>query len=309
MPFSASFLRLGLCILSATVLFGCGGPAGPRTGKPQIVCTTGQVADMVQAIAGDQVEVKTLIGPGVDPHSYRASSPDAAALRSADAVFYSGLHLEGRLSEQLEKLAVGKPTLGLGDAIADAAPDRIRRVSGAADPHIWFDAEVWSLSIPAVVEKLSALKPDFKAAFEQAGAKYRDQLLAAHADCKNSIGELPETARLLVTAHDAFEYYGAAYGLEVRGLQGISTVDETSLEEVNRLVELLVDRKVKAVFVESSVPKERLRQVIDGCAARGHSVVVGGELYSDAMGEPGTPAGTYVGMLRYNTQTIVAALK
>ncbi len=286
--------------------------AATSTGKLLVCCTTGQVADMVRAIGGEQLDVSVLIGPGVDPHSFRASSGDAEQLNSAEVIFYNGLHLEGRLSEILEKLNSKKPTLSLGDFLLEKYPDRIRRgaeFGGAADPHIWFDAELWSQAIPAVVETLSKLRPAQKELFTKNGEKYKAELLAIDQYCKEQLATIPTSSRVMVTAHDAFGYFGKAYQIEVHGLQGISTVDEASLAAVNDLIKLLIERKIKAIFVESSVSPERLQQVIAGCKDQGHAVVVGGELYSDALGEEGSEAASYLGMMRTNVKTIVSALK
>lgn len=282
------------------------------TAKLRVCCTTGQVADMVRAIGGDQLEVSVLIGPGVDPHSFRASSGDAERLNAAEVVFYNGLHLEGRLSDILEKLNSKKLTLSLGDYLLAKDPDRIRKgpeFGGAADPHIWFDAELWSHAAPAVVETLTKLRPASKEQFAKNAEKYQAELLEIDRFCREQLATIPAATRVMVTAHDAFGYFGKAYHIEVHGLQGISTVDEASLAAVNELVKMLVDRKIKAIFVESSVSKERLQQVIEGCSKQGHEVVIGGELYSDALGEAGSEAESYLGMMRTNVKTIVSALK
>lgn len=318
----SSFLSVTTLLAGLCLVLGCGSspsnPGNPATppqnssGKLRVCCTTGQVADMVRAIGGDQLEISVLIGPGVDPHSFRASSADTERLTSADVIFYNGLHLEGRLSEILEKLNARKPTLSLGDELLAKMPDQIRKgpeFGGAADPHIWFDAKLWSHAVPAVIETLTKLRPANKELFEKNGETYKTELLEADRFCREQIATIPEATRMMVTAHDAFGYFGKAYQIEVHGLQGISTVDEASLAAVNALIQMLVDRKIKAIFVESSVSKERLQQVIDGCKAKGHTVVIGGELYSNALGEKGSPAETYLGMLRTNVKTIVTALK
>ncbi len=314
--FSPNTLRCPTLAVSFLLVLGCGMASSnsqPNSnGKLNVCCTTGQVADMVRAIGGDAIDVTVLIGPGVDPHSFRASSADAERLNSAEVVFYNGLHLEGRLSEVLEKLNTKKPTLGLGDVLLANLPDRIRKgpeFGGAADPHIWFDAELWSHAIPAVVETLTKLRPAGKEQFTKNAAAYKAELLAIDAFCREQIATIPESARVMVTAHDAFGYFGKAYQIEVHGLQGISTVDEASLAAVNTLIQLLVDRRIKAIFVESSVSQERLKQVIAGCMDKGHKVVIGGELFSDALGERGFDAETYLGMMRANVRTIVSALK
>jgi manganese/zinc/iron transport system substrate-binding protein len=313
---SRSNLSFPALAVSLLFLLGCGSAnsnSQPNpSGKLRVCCTTGQVADMVRAIGTDHLEVTVLIGPGVDPHSFRASSADAERLNSAEVVFYNGLHLEGRLSDVLEKLNTKKPTLSLGDELLAKFPDHIRKgpeFGGAADPHIWFDAKLWSQAIPAVVETLSKLRPASKAQFVKNGESYKAQLLAIDGFCREQIVTIPKESRVMVTAHDAFGYFGRAYEIEVHGLQGISTVDEANVAAINALIKLLVDRQIKAIFVESSVSEERLKQVIEGCSKMGHTVTIGGVLYSDALGESGSNAETYLGMMRANVKTIVSALK
>jgi manganese/zinc/iron transport system substrate-binding protein len=235
---------------------------------------------MVRAVGGDQLEVTVLIGPGVDPHSFRASSADAERLDSAEVVFYNGLHLEGRLSDVLEKLNSKKPTLSLGDELLSKYPDQIRKgpeFGGAADPHVWFDAKLWSQAIPSVAETLAKLRPASKEQFAKNGESYQAKLLEIDNYCREQIATIPKESRVLVTAHDAFGYFGRACDIEVHGLQGISTVDEASIAAINSLIKLLVDRKIKAIFVESSVSSERLKQVVEGCVKEGHTVTIGGD--------------------------------
>jgi len=267
---------------------------------------------MVRAVGGDQLDMTVLIGPGVDPHSFRASSADAERLDSAEVIFYNGLHLEGRLSDALEKLQSKKPTCSLGDELLSKYPNQIRQgleFGGAADPHVWFDAKLWSQAIPSVVETLAKLRPESKEVFAKNAEVYQTQLLEIHEYCREQIRSIPKESRVLVTAHDAFGYFGRAYEIEVHGLQGISTVDEANIASINALIKLLVDRQIKAIFVESSVSSERLKQVVEGCAKMNHQVKIGGELYSDALGERGSDAESYLGMMRTNIKTIVSALK
>jgi manganese/zinc/iron transport system substrate-binding protein len=237
---------------------------------------------------------------------------DQRRLEEADAVFYNGLHLEGRLTDVLENLGKRKATIAVTDVLVREHQERLLKPAefeGAYDPHVWFDVELWSKCVAPVRDQLAELDPDHAEAYRANAKRYVEQLLELDQECRDQLMTVPSEQRLLVTAHDAFGYFGKAYDVEVHGLQGISTVDEADLANVNRLVELLVDRKIKAVFVESSVPERNVRNLIQGCAARGHEVVKGGELFSDAMGEPGTPEGTYLGMVRHNLRTIVEALK
>jgi manganese/zinc/iron transport system substrate-binding protein len=302
-------------LVAMILLAGCSNqstsaPTTPQ--KPRVVCTTGQVADMVRAIGGEHISIRTLMGPGVDPHMYRTSPEDNHLLQSADLIFYSGLHLEGKIADMLHSLNSRKPTLGFGEVLEKKSPATLRHppeFETGTDPHVWFNAELWSLCIPAVVEKLSEVIPAKKDEFTKAGEKYKEELLTIHKECKEQLATIPKDQRVMITAHDAFGYFGAAYDIEVRGLQGISTTDEITLNSTNSLIDLLVSRKIKAVFVESSVSTKTLENVIKGCAEKGHTVIVGGELYSDAMGAEGSGAETYVGMMRANLKTIVHALK
>ena len=305
------------CVLIAAcwTVPGCSptdGASGKTDGKLRVVCTTSQVADMLRNIGGDHVEVVGLMGPGVDPHLYKATPADRRELNQADVIFYSGLHLEGRLSDLLEKLGRRQPVFAVTEGIREKAPDRLIHAHGSEttfDPHIWFDVDLWSQCVEHAAEKLISADPDHADAYRQNAAKYLAQLKQLDQQCREGYAQIPKPQRVLITAHDAFEYLGRAYGLEVHGLQGISTVDEADLGTVNALVELLADRNVKAVFVESSVPKKNIQALIQRCAARGHTVELGGQLYSDALGPADSPAATYVGAVEHNLHTIVEALK
>jgi manganese/zinc/iron transport system substrate-binding protein len=278
----------------------------------RVVCTTGMVADMLRNLGGSHVEVRALMGPGVDPHLYKATPRDVRALTSADVVFYSGLHLEGRLGELLERLHRWKPAYAVTDGLLQARDPRLRRLPGAEDvydPHVWFDVSLWADCARWATEKLVALDPAHASDYRRNAERYLAALAALDQECRRRLAEIPEGRRVLVTAHDAFGYFGAAYNVEVHGLQGISTLAEADLGSVNELIDLLVARRIKAVFVESSVPVKNIRALVEGCAARGHHVAVGGELYSDALGPEGSSAGTYLGMVQHNLDTIVEALK
>lgn len=273
----------------------------------RIVCTTGMVADLVRRVGGSRVTVRALMGEGVDPHLYKASPGDVRALISCDAVFYSGHHLEGKMGEVFRRLGRRKPTVPVTEGINEA---RLLQVGGGRpDPHLWFDVGLWSQGVEVVREALDSLDPAHAANFDANAAAYREELKALDDECRAVVGSIPKPRRVLVTAHDAFGYFGRAYGLEVRGIQGISTESEAGVREVNDLVDLLVSRRIPAVFVESSVSDRNIRALVEGSAARGHRLKIGGSLYSDAMGKDGTPAGTYVGMVRHNARTIAEALR
>ena len=315
---SYRFLAL-LALLAGVVASGCGTPAESNSeadasedGRLHVVCTTGQVADIVTRVGADHVRMTSIMGPGVDPHVYKATQKDIDDLNRADVIFYSGLHLEGRLAERLKELDTDRPSRAVTAILEKEHSDKLRspeEFEGHYDPHVWFDPTIWVHCVQVVADLLAEKDPEHRDAYLANAKAYADEILAAHEQWKEQLATIEPERRVLVTAHDAFGYFGKAYGLEVRGLQGISTADETDLSTVNDLVELLVSRKIKAVFVESSVSQRAVRSLIEGCKAKGHEVVVGGELYSDAMGVEGTDEGTYVGMMNHNVRTIVKSLK
>jgi manganese/zinc/iron transport system substrate-binding protein len=273
----------------------------------RVVCTVGMVADIATNVGGEFVAVTSLMGEGVDPHLYKASPADVSQLSQADIVLYSGLHLEGKLAELLERMGRRKPTVGVAERIPH---DKVfDDESGAHDPHVWFDVALWSEAAAAAADALAEFDPLHAETYRANLAEYRGRLATLHQYAKDRLATVPEERRVLVTAHDAFRYFGRAYGVEVRGIQGISTDSEAGVRQVRELVDFLVERKIKAVFVETSVSDQNIRSLLEGCHARGHQVVIGGSLYSDAMGAAGTPAGTYEGMVRHNVDTIVNALK
>ena len=293
---------LAIVACSTLSVVGCGqeSSAGRGTGPLRVTATTGMIADTARRVGGERVAVTALMGPGIDPHLYKASEGDIAKLSGADLILYNGLNLEGKMGEIFAKMASGgKPTV----AVADALPkNQLREPTGPAaqtlgvghhDPHIWFDVSIWARTIPPVVEALSRLDATHASEFVANGEKYRQELDALHAECKTRLAVVPSERRVLVTAHDAFGYFGRAYDVEVVGLQGISTASEYGLKDVQRIVDQLVARKIKAVFIESSVPRRSIEAVIAGCTARGHTPALGGTLFSDAMGAEGTPEGAY----------------
>ncbi|WP_114784537.1 metal ABC transporter solute-binding protein, Zn/Mn family [Botryobacter ruber] len=274
-----------------------------------VVTTTGILADAVKNIAGDEADVQAIMGSGVDPHLYKATQGDLQLLTDADMIVYNGLHLEGKMGEVLEKLSRYKTVVAAAGGIA---PSSLRKSAGftdAYDPHVWFDVSVWQQVVEHLSKELQ--KKDLKNArvYEQNAAQYLQQLSELHAAVQQQIASIPEQQRILITAHDAFGYFGDAYGIQVRGLQGISTVSEFGLQDVSALVNFIVDNNIKAVFVESSVSPKAIEAVMAGARDKGHRIKLGGTLFSDALGEADTPEGTYAGMVRYNVKQIVSALK
>lgn len=279
------------------------------TSHLMVVATTGMVADVAKNVGKELVAVETLMGAGVDPHLYKASIRDISKMNQADLVLYSGLHLEGKMSDVLRKFSRRKKAVALSDGIDPVRLLRADPESPAHDPHIWMDVSLWSQSIDPVLKAFIQLDPENANIYRKNAEAYRTKLLMLHKECLEKIQQIPKPQRVLITAHDAFRYFGRAYGVEVLGIQGISTESEAGLQEINRLVDVIVRRSIRAVFVESSVSTKNIQALVEGAKSRGADVKLGGELYSDAMGTPGTPEGTYIGMIRYNVQTIVEGLR
>lgn len=315
-PFHRAKMTLG--ILALIILGACSKVEGqadsvqrPADGEPiQVVATIGMITDVVKQVGGEEVEANGLMGPGVDPHLYKASQGDIEKLDKADIIFYGGLHLEGKMTEIFEKIENRKPTVPVSK---DIDPELLRSGADAGgsqyDPHIWFNVRHWISATETIRDTLVAYDPDHAETYQQNAEAYITQLEELDAEVKRQIAEIPEQDRVLVTAHDAFGYFGDAYGIEVMGLQGISTAAEYGSKDVSKLRDFLVENKIKAVFVESSIPTKSMEAVIAGAKEMGHAVKIGGELYSDSMGEPGSDADTYIKMVEHNVSTIVEALK
>ncbi len=304
----ALFLAGAACLLVGAAV-GCGRrEAAPAraVGRPRVLATTTVVADLVREVAGDRADVECLMAAGIDPHSYRPTPADADRLTGADLVVASGLHLEGRLAALLQRLAATRRVVAVGDLLP---PERLLPATGGLfDPHVWFDAGLWSLCPPLVAEALAEIDPDGAAGYRTRAENYAARLVALDARVRERIGSIPPGRRVLVTAHDAFRYFGRAYGLEVVGVQGTSTESEAGLHDVNRLVDLLVTRDIPAVFVETSVADRNVAALVEGARARGREVVIGGRLASDSLGEPGSGTETLVAALAGNVEAIVTAL-
>jgi manganese/zinc/iron transport system substrate-binding protein len=276
--------------------------------RKKVVTTTGMIADAVLNIAGDSLDVEALMGPGVDPHLYKATQGDLKKLSQADLVFYNGLLLEGKMGEVLEKLARIKPVVALGSSIDTSLLLASPLYKDAFDPHIWFDVSLWKQAVQKVSHSLQEFDPSNAEYYQRNTIRYLGQLDSLHRQVQQQIALIPQEQRVLITAHDAFEYFGRAYNIEVRGLQGISTVSEFGLKDITDLVQFIIDRKIKAVFVETSISERSINAVVEGCRQKGHEIQIGGSLYSDAMGASGTPEGTYIGMVNANIVTITMAL-
>jgi manganese/zinc/iron transport system substrate-binding protein len=313
LPVMPSLLATARCVLGTALtalLFSCGEAPPSATdastpGKIGIVATTGMIGDVAAQIAGDRASVQTLIGEGVDPHLYKPAAMDVRMLQAADVVFFNGLMLEGKMGDILAKLGqTGKPLYAVSEGL-----DKFVIAGGEHhDPHIWMDVAGWTQAARVMTGKLSAFDPDHAAGYEERSAAYLAEMQKLDAYARTSLASIPETQRVLVTAHDAFSYMARAYGLEVRGIQGISTESEAGLKDIEDLVRFLVIRKIPAVFVETSVSQKNIQALIEGARAAGHEVKIGGSLFSDAMGARDTYEGTYIGMIDHNVTTITRAL-
>lgn len=274
----------------------------------QVVATTGMVADIVRQVAGDKAKVEGLIGEGVDPHLYKPTRADVARLTEGDIIFYSGLLLEGKMTDVLENLAKDKPVHAVTSSIDKAFLLEPPEFEGHPDPHLWMDVQGWMKAVNVVTQALAEYDPPNAEYYKSNASAYLAQLELLDKYAKECFATIPQESRVMVTAHDAFNYLGRAYDIEVIGIQGISTESEAGLGDLNKLVDTLVNRKISAVFVETSVADKNVRALIEGAKARGFEVKVGGELFSDAMGPSGSYEGTYIGMIDSNVTTIVRAL-
>jgi manganese/zinc/iron transport system substrate-binding protein len=275
----------------------------------RVIATVGMVADIVREVGGDRVAVTQPMAAGVDPHLYKATRDDVARMSEADMVFYSGLMLEGKMTDSLIKIARGgKPVIAVTEKIDESKLLEPEDFAGHPDPHVWMDAELWGETVKVVAEELSKFDPDHKSEYAARAEQYLAQVGKLREYGRTVMATIPKGSRVLITSHDAFNYFGRAYDLEVQGVQGISTESEAGLKRINELVDLLVERKVKAVFIESSVSPKNIQALVDGAKSRGHEVRIGGELFSDAMGPADTYEGTYIGMIDHNITTVVRAL-
>ena len=304
MNLSKRTLLAGAVALAATL----SAPFASAQERLDVVATTGMIADAVERVGGDLVDVRSLMGPGVDPHAYRQTRTDIVAIANADLVLWNGLYLEAQMEEFL--LEIGQD--GAVVPVAEAVPENLLLGSedyeGRFDPHLWMNPNLWSRVVVSIRDALVEVHPEGEEAFAANADAYLDDLTMLARYTTEVLSSVPVESRVVLSSHDAFNYFGNAYGFEVVGIQGISTESEAGLQRIAELVDMLVDRDIRAVFVETSVSDRNIRALIEGAAAEGHEVIIGGELFSDAMGEPGTYEGTYVGMIDHNATTIATAL-
>lgn len=316
--FFSPFTALVICAMAMGQV-GCGGSESGDLATSdaafsgeypiKVACTTGMVADMVAAVGGDYVQVDRMMGEGVDPHVYEPTMADNVMLKRADMVFYNGLHLEPGMHDVFVVMSKKKPIYAVGDYLKESSLDKLIALDGGLfDPHVWFDPELWAACVPGVVASLSKFDSQHAATYQERGDAYRQKILDLNKYGRERIGEIPQP-RFLVTAHDAFHYFGRAFDIQVEAIQGVSTEAEASVSRFSELVGVMVKNDVKAVFAESSINSKTVEALLEGCRAKNHPVKLGGELYSDALGPEGSPAGEYLGMVKHNIDTIVGALK
>ncbi len=299
-----------LVLSTLLLLIGCKNDGKKKDQKLRVITTTTMITDLVKNIGDTLITVEGLMGSGVDPHLYKASEGDVSKLYNADIIFYNGLHLEGKLVEVFEKMQKQHKTqVPLGEKLDKTGLIGSDYFASNYDPHVWFNIGYFKRFAEEVTQVLTAKAPQYKMAFEANKNKYLEQLGVLETEVKNKIDELPREKRILVTAHDAFNYFGQAYDFQVVGLQGLSTATEAGVQDVQKLASFIMEKGVKAIFVESSVPRRTIEALQAAVRAKGHEVTIGGTLYSDALGDANTIEGTYIGMFKYNVHTIVEALK
>ncbi len=281
----------------------------PKQYPYQVTATVGMITDVVRNIAGDKANVQGIIGEGIDPHLYKPARADVVKLSQADVVFYNGLMLEGKMGDVLVRVArQGKPVYAVTETILEQGDYVMTDEAEHYDPHVWMDVSGWIRAAGVVADALAEFDPDNAAFYQSNADAYILKLRELDDYARRSIATIPEKQKVLVTAHDAFSYMGRAYGLEVRGIQGLSTESEAGVQDIEKLVQFLSERKIPAVFVETSVADKNIRALVEGTRARGHEVRIGGVLFSDAMGPAGSYEGTYIGMIDHNVTTITRAL-
>lgn len=296
-------------VLLLLVIAACKVDPNRQKNELNIVCSTSIIRDCMQQIVGDEFEVRSLMGPGIDPHAYNPRPSDISLLNNATVVIYNGLHLEGKMAQLFEELGKRKTVLAVSSGIPRDKLIVTDPRTGVTDPHIWFDTEIWLDGLERVVGDLSRAYPQYRQRFEANFRAYRRKIEAQQTRLKQELTSIPAERRVLITSHDAFHYFSRCFDVKVRALQGISTTQEPGVQDVVNLVNYIVDHQVKALFVEHSVSPKAIRTVIESCRRKGHNVRVGGTLYSDALGDPGSPGGTYQHMLDHNVHTLIKGLQ
>lgn len=305
-----------LVLLAMVEMHGCQeqsdetNPRASETSEPiTVVTTTGMIADLARRLGGEHVEVASLMGEGVDPHLYQPNRDDVIQMMDADLILYNGLMLEGNLDEALKASSPTTVVVAVAESIPQNRLRYPKDAGGHPDPHVWLDPALWALCSEPIAEQLAEMRPLQADSIHANQAAFVEECRTLSALCRDSISGIPSERRMLITSHDAFQYFAEATGLEVRGIQGISTESEAGLTDIEALVELIVARRIPAVFIESSVPPRSIEALVEGARARGMDVRIGGELFGDSMGAPGTEEGTWPGMIRHNVTTVSTALE
>lgn len=280
-----------------------------RTGPLNIVTTTGIIEDVVGNIVGDSAEVSSLMGPGTDPHLYKPTPGDIELLDEADVIIANGLHLEGKMAEMLGKYSLEKPVFYVSDGIAPTQIIKSADFADSYDPHIWFAPDLWMDGFEHVTKKLGEIDSASASYYAANFAAYRKQVEAMDAWVHESLADLNDSTKVLITSHDAFSYFGRRYDIEVKGIQGISTLSEVGLRDISEMVDFIIERQIKSIFVETSTSNKTAQSIVDGTKDRGYSLILNGPLFSDALGEPDSEGGTYIGMMKANVALIVNGLK
>jgi manganese/zinc/iron transport system substrate-binding protein len=302
-------LLLGAAAMVAATALPGGARAQTRTTPLEALATTGMIGDLLRQIGGDRLRLQVLMGEGVDPHLYKPTREDVAKMLRADVIFYNGLLLEGKMSDAFVRVArTGKPVHAVTENLPEETLLSPAEAPDHNDPHVWMDPQSWSLAAALIAERLSLQDPEGAPGFRTRLAELQNRIAALDAWAAGAIASIPQRQRVLVTAHDAFNYFARRYKIEVMGIQGLSTESEAGVRRIQDLVALLAERRIPAVFVESSVSDRNIHALVEGAAARGHKVAIGGSLFSDAMGAPGSYEGTYLGMIDHNVTTVVRAL-
>ncbi len=301
-------MRIFLTLILLTSVLSCK-KAHEDRGKVKVVTTTTMLTDLVSEIGGEHISLQGLMGAGVDPHLYKASEGDVSKLYEADIIFYNGLHLEGKLVDVFEKMNGKINTVSLGDKLPKTELIPSEYFASNYDPHVWFNIQFFKQFAQIVTDELSKADVANAESYSKNNKKYQQKLDALDSEIKATVAILPAERRILVTAHDAFNYFGKAYGFQVVGLQGISTATEAGVKDVQNLSEFIIEKNIKAIFVETSVPRRTIEALQQSVLSKNHHVEIGGSLYSDALGDPGSSEGTYIGMFKHNVNTIVKALK
>ncbi len=304
-------IYISVCLIGILIWSGCDlkGQLGDATGdKLRVVTTIGMITDIVKNVGGTRVQVTGIVEPGVDPHFYSLTPKDVQRLGSAHIIFYNGLHLEAKMGDILAKMSEDTLTVAVTDAVDRSLLLTPAEYEGLYDPHLWFDVKLWMQAVGKVRDALSEFDADNTDLYRSNAERYLTELVELNEYVQSQVERVPSQQRVLVTAHDCFNYFGKAYGFEVRGLQGISTATEVGIADIQELATFIAERSISAIFVESSVSPRSLKAVKAAVKSKGFDVEIGGELFTDAMGNEGTPEGTYIGMIRHNIDTIVHAL-